>query len=304
MVFRRQLAIAAWTAIVVLCLCAPARSQMLRILPEAELTGAEIELEPIPTEPPLESEGPWSEDEQQWAESEIAAESDAYAEEGYVAPHHRHRGRLRSRLAHSRHDAAELYERLRAPERTQSWTNRPLSIGGFVGGVFGTDLVGSRVSQEPGFFTGGRLGWDMAETWGLETRIGLAEMNLRGVDDSVFLDKNELFVWDADLMYYPWGESRLRPFLTVGLGFQQTDFVDDTGYRAKDMLFAIPFGMGFKYRVDQRIALRFELQDNFAFAGGHDIDSQNNISITGGFELRFGGRKKNYWPWDPSRTWW
>jgi hypothetical protein len=70
------------------------------------------------------------------------------------------------------------------------------------------------------------------------------------------------------------------------------------------MLFSVPFGIGFKYRIDQRLAIRFDLQDNYAFAGGNDVDAMNNISIVGGMELRFGGRRKNYWPWDPSRTWW
>jgi hypothetical protein len=170
--------------------------------------------------------------------------------------------------------------------------------------MFGTDLIANRVQQEPGTFVGGRLGWDFGESWGIEGRLGGVEMNLKPAVDSVFLDKNELFLVDANVMYYPWEESRLRPFLTLGLGLQQTDFVDDTGYRVKDKLFSIPFGIGFKYRIDQRLAIRFDLQDNYAFAGGHDVDAMNNISIVGGMELRFGGRRKNYWPWDPSRTWW
>ncbi len=286
-------------------LCAPATAQTLRILPGGQLTNAEVEIEAVPIEPETLSEPPFVEPQPDWVESDLAPveESEIPLESYETRGGQRHRP-LRHRFHQTRHDASELYERLRAPERARSWTNRPVSVGGFIGGMFSTELISGRVDQEPSFFTGGRLGWDVSESWGLETRLGLAETNLRGENASVFLDKNELTVWDADLMYYPWGESRLRPFLSLGLGFLQHDFVDDTGVRVKDTLFAIPFGLGFKYRIDQRLAIRFDLQDNFAFAGGHDVESTNNISMTAGLELRFGGRKKNYWPWDPSRTWW
>lgn len=287
--------------------CARVGAQTLRILPEAELTGAEVEIEAveIPAEDGVTPE-PFVEEPQDWVESAIGpAEGEVYYEGDAGPPvmHGRH-GRLRSHLARSQQHAEDLYSSLRAPERTRSWTNRPLSIGFFAGGIFGSELVSDRIDQESGFFTGGRMGWDFAERWGLETRIGFSDMNLRAEDPDVFLDKNDIFYWDADLMYYPWGESRLRPFLTVGLGMHQPDFVDDTGYRVKDTVFAAPFGFGFKYRIDQRIVLRFELQDNYAFAGGHDVEATNNISVTGGLEFRFGGRKKSYWPWDPGRTWW
>lgn len=286
-------------------LCAPTSAQMLRILPGGQLTRADVEVEAVPNEPETLSAPPFVEPQPDWAETDLAPIEDSEVPlESYAGPGGQSHRPLRRQWHRTRHDAAELYERLRAPERARSWTNRPVSFGGFIGGMFSTELIGGRVEQEPSFFTGGRLGWDASETWGLETRLGLAEMNLRGENDAVFLDKNELTIWDADLMYYPWGESRLRPFLTLGLGFLQHDFVDDTGVRVKDTLFAIPFGLGFKYRVDQRLALRFDVQDNFAFAGGHDIDSTNNIAVTAGVEIRFGGRKKNYWPWDPSRTWW
>lgn len=301
----RNFGIACMAAFTAWLNCAPAGAQSLRILPEIRRTSADVEIEAVPVEPEQRTDDALVAPEQDWVESEFAADEgyEEYADEcppgALGAGHHLRRG-----WHHTRHDAAELYERLRAPERTRSWTNRPLSIGGFVGGMFGTELIGGRVDQEPGVFAGGRFGWDVSEYWGLETRLGLVEMNLRAENPNVFLDKNEVTVWDFDFMYYPWGESRLRPFLSLGLGLLQTDFVDDTGYRVKDMLFAIPIGIGAKYRLDQRVALRFDLTDHYAFAGGHDVESTNNIAVTAGLEIRFGGRRKSYWPWEPSRTWW
>jgi hypothetical protein len=308
----RKSAWACVAAIAALLPCAQATSQMLRILDDGEYEAEEVgydevivEAEPlmddVGEEPLYETEGDWVDPSlppPDAAEYELANE---YASDGiapHAAPHRRHRhGR-------ARHHGSELYERLRAPERTRSWTNRPYSIGWFAGGIFGSELISDRVDQESGFFTGGRLGWDFAESWGLETRVGFSDMNLRAEDPDVFIDKNDIFYWDINWMYYPWGEARLRPFLSIGLGMHQPDFVDDTGYRVKDTVFAVPFGMGFKYRIDQRVVLRFDLQNNYAFAGGHDVEATNNIAVMGGIELRFGGRKKSYWPWDPGRTWW
>jgi hypothetical protein len=301
----RNLSMALLAAIAALNTCAPGVGQSLRILPEIQQTNAEVEIEAVPADQEPLTEAPFVEPEQDWVTSEFAPDEDYEAYEDECPPGVRGAGhRLRRRWHHTRHDASELFERLRAPERTRSWTNRPLSISSFVGGMFGTELISGRVDQEPGVFVGGRIGWDFAEYWGLETRLGLVEMNLRAEDPAVFLDKNEVTAWDFDFMYYPWGESRLRPFLTLGLGLLQHNFTDDTGYRAKDTLFAIPIGIGAKYRIDQRLALRFDLTNHYAFAGGHDIESTNNIAITAGLELRFGGRRKSYWPWEPSRTWW
>jgi len=302
----RKWAWVGWTALAVALTCARGEAQSLRIMPADELADAEIEVEAVAIhdeEEPLAE--PFVEEGQDWAESSIGPEEvEVYDEGGYYPEGHPHGGRLRSHMARKREHMSDLYSRLRAPERTRSWTNRPMSIGLFAGGIFGSELVSGRIDQESGFFTGGRVGWDFAERWGLETRIGFSDMNLIAEDPNVFVDTNDIFYWDANMMYYPWGESRLRPFLTLGLGLHGADFIDETYYRVKDTLFSIPFGFGFKYRIDQRIAIRFEVQDNYAFAGGHDVEATNNISITGGMELRFGGRKKSYWPWDPGRTWW
>jgi hypothetical protein len=47
------------------------------------------------------------------------------------------------------------------------------------------------------------------------------------------------------------------------------------------------------------MSVRLQLQDNLVF-GQRDISTLNYISVTGGVEMRFGGRRTTYFPFDPS----
>jgi hypothetical protein len=70
------------------------------------------------------------------------------------------------------------------------------------------------------------------------------------------------------------------------------------------MLLQMPIGLGLKYRHTSRLAMRVDLIDNIGFSAGQ-LDTMHNWSLTAGIEARFGGgRKRNYWPWNPSREWW
>ena len=48
---------------------------------------------------------------------------------------------------------------------------------------------------------------------------------------------------------------------------------------------------------------RFDVIDNLAFASG-PLDTMNNISLTFSVEVRFGGVRRSYWPWNPGRHLW
>ena len=39
----------------------------------------------------------------------------------------------------------------------------------------------------------------------------------------------ELFQWDVELLDYPWGETRLRPYLLTGMGLSNIYFTDRLG---------------------------------------------------------------------------
>jgi hypothetical protein len=208
-----------------------------------------------------------------------------------------HRPRLGERLS-------QLIFVGKQPLRTESWLNRPLSASGFAGGLWGDDVIAGQVDSQSGFFAGFRFGWDFDHRWAVETRFGFTELNLQDPLGGSQLDTADIFLWDASLLYYPWGQTRWRPYFIVGSGFADIDFVNDAGSRVKDTVLGLPFGGGLKVRLNRRMALRFEFLDNVAFGSAHGMGTMHHISLTGGIELRFGGRRTSYWPWSPDRNWW
>jgi Outer membrane protein beta-barrel domain len=180
-----------------------------------------------------------------------------------------------------------------------SWENRPYYIDGFAGTMIGDDAIKNTIGQQSGFFTGGRLGWDYDYYWGIESRLGLAWMTLFD-KQNVFHDLgNGLIVnFDLNLLYYPWGDSRWRPFLFIGSGISQFDTFGGNAVGYTATLFALPFGVGLKYHMNEWLAWRFDFTDNLCFGDG-SLDTMNNISFTAGLEYHFGGHRRNYWPWNP-----
>jgi hypothetical protein len=184
-----------------------------------------------------------------------------------------------------------------------SWLNRPFYTGFFLGGLHGDTLIPGEINQSIGFFGGFRLGWDYDTYWAIETRLGLSELGLDFIDEpSVDGLGTDIVIWDASFVYYPWGDSRWRPYLTVGIGLVDYDFLDELGLRHSDAVVGVPWGGGLKYRLSDWIALRFDFLDNVAFGGRAGFETMNNLSLTGGLEFRFGGARKSYFPWNPSRT--
>jgi hypothetical protein len=184
-----------------------------------------------------------------------------------------------------------------------SWLNRPYYTGFFLGALHGDTLIPGEINQSIGFFGGLRLGWDYDVYWGLETRLGFSELGLDFIDEpSVDGAATDIVIWDASLLYFPWGDSRWRPYVSLGIGLVDYDFVDELGLRHSDAVVGLPWGVGLKYRHSDWMALRFELLDNVAFGGKAGFETMNNLSLTGGLEFRFGGTRKSYFPWNPSRT--
>jgi hypothetical protein len=189
------------------------------------------------------------------------------------------------------------------PLISSSWLNRPYYAGFFIGGINGDTLIAGEINQSVGFFGGVRLGWDYDPYWGIETRLGFSELGLDFIDEpSVDGLATDLLVWDTSLVYFPWGDSRWRPYGSVGIGLVDFDFLDQNGLRHSDAVIGVPWGIGLKYRQSDWISLRFDLLDNVAFGGKAGFETMNYLSLTAGFEFRFGGTRKSYFPWNPSRT--
>jgi len=213
------------------------------------------------------------------------------------------------------------------PLLTESWLYRPFSAGWFMGMVQGSPLIDDWLGEKQGYFGGYRFGWDTSYYWGAEMRFafGTAELydTQRAIaaqiaaDDAAGLAADDpwrdrfnqrrdadFFYWDIDLLYYPWGDAQWRPYFLVGLGSAHFRFLDRLSHFYDKTVFALPIAMGVKYRCNPWLALRLELSDNMAFGGSSGFNVVHNVSLNAGMEVRFGGTRKAYWPWNPGRHYW
>jgi hypothetical protein len=188
------------------------------------------------------------------------------------------------------------------PLERSSWLNRPLHVDWFVGPLLTSNVERNRVGQSNATFGGIRAGWDFDYYWGLEWRLGWADPNLVTADTTTL--SGHYLVSDVDLIYYPWGDSRVRPYCLFGLGLAEVGSVrsdGNTGHEAT--LLGMPFGAGVQFAQTRLLTWRLELLDNVAF-GSEGLSTMHNLSLTLGMELRLGARPNSYWPWRSSRTVW
>lgn len=185
-------------------------------------------------------------------------------------------------------------------ERT-SWLNRPFHVDWFAGPLVMNDVVRGRVRQGNDFFGGLRAGWDFDYYWGIEWRIGWSDPNLSttGLAET----SGNYMVSDVDVIYYPWGDSRVRPYTLLGLGVAEVGSIRTNGTGHEAVLVGMPFGGGIQFAQTRQIAWRLEAIDNMAFASD-GISTQHNLSLTLGMELRLGARPNSYWPWRAGRSVW
>jgi len=223
--------------------------------------------------------------------------------------------------------AEERYQGPGQPLIQESWNFRPFSISGFYGFVQGGSLIDDWTRENQGVFGGFQLGWDYANYWGVETRFAWAELEVIDTDraiaaqvakddaagvpaDSPFRHRfdsrrhDHRFFWDAHALFYPWGDAAWRPFLLAGFGATSVNFMDRTDVRYRDTLFTVPFGLGVKYRVGDFVAFRVECTDYMGFGGGRNLELLHDLTVLGGFEIRLGGPRRAYWPWNPGRHYW
>ena len=201
-------------------------------------------------------------------------------------------------FGHTQPNDPERYMGKGDPLTGTSWRNRPLHAGWFMGGMLADDLVDSQADPEHGFFGGYRFGIDFDHYWGSETRIGFAHLGLR---DNPGLSRD--FFWDAHLLRYPWGDSRWRPYASVGLGVANFRFTDNQGTQFNEVLLHLPIGFGLKYFHKKWLALRVDALDNIAIGSG-GMNNVHNVSITGGIEVHWGGWRRAYYPWNPAMHYW
>jgi hypothetical protein len=189
------------------------------------------------------------------------------------------------------------------PLQGTSWLNRPYYASGFVGPLLVDGPEGDRVAGSNAIFGGFRLGWDFDYYWGMQARIGWSDPNISavGLDEEI---SGEYLVGDIDFVYYPWGDTKVRPYFLAGIGLTQVDTVRENNLLVEEVtLLSTPFGIGVQFPQTHWLAWRLEIIDNLAF-GGDGVDTMNNFAFTAGLELRMGARPNSYWPWRSSRVSW
>lgn len=190
------------------------------------------------------------------------------------------------------------------PDLNESWQYRPWNASWFLGNLWGDQLIDGRVDQGSGLFAGYRFGIDFARRWGTEMRFGFSSVQLEYPNGNPNSLDTNVFIWDVNLLYYFREEARLRPFMTTGIGVAHFNFPDDMGLSVAESVLGMPFGIGVKYRWGRRLVVRTQVIDNLAFGRGSGLDTLHNVSFTAGFEVRFCGARKTYWPWEPGRFVW
>jgi hypothetical protein len=204
-------------------------------------------------------------------------------------------------------------ERFRGPGEPllrESWSYRPFHIGVFTGLIAGSTLIEDWVGQSTGIFLGFRLGWDFDPYFGVESRVAIASLD---IFDGQVLPQNRLeltgrnndaLFWDVDLLYYPWGDSRWRPYASLGFGAASVEFQDQLGKHWENTNFAMPIGMGIKYRQGDFLTFRFDMNYILVLGSGQTIETTHHFAMMLGGELHFGGQRRVYWPWNPGRHYW
>lgn len=197
---------------------------------------------------------------------------------------------------HGKHAFKKLFPK--TPMRGSSWLNRPYHADWFFGAFIGDDVVSGELDLDTTYAGGFRFGKDLSDRWGWESRLMFAAPDVTDSTGRLLVETADVVIWDVSAVYYPWGDAVTRPYLTAGLGFAHFDYLDATGRGNTANVLAIPLGGGVQWRMNNWTLLRVEVLNNISLSGS-GVSSMNNVTVTGGFEFRCGGRPTSYWPWFP-----
>ncbi len=189
------------------------------------------------------------------------------------------------------------------PLNFSSWLNRPFHLDWFAGPLLSdSPNKTNNVKQTNALFGGLRFGWDFDYYWGAEWRFGWSDPEIFYEGSSV-RQPGQYWVSDVNLIYYPWGDTRVRPFFVAGMGISEVGSLHNDGGPLEANLLGTPFGLGIQFQQTPWLAWRAEIMDNLAW-GSEGVSTTHNVSFTAGMNIRYGARKPSYWPWRTSRHSW
>jgi hypothetical protein len=127
------------------------------------------------------------------------------------------------------------------------WRDRPFSGGYSFGAIAGDPFHSGHADDAVGLAISKRYGWDFADHWGLETRLTDAWLNDSTRFNPNFTQTERVLFWDTNLLYYPWADTRFRPYITFGAGLADFNVTNDQNHHTSRVLADVPFGFGVKY---------------------------------------------------------
>jgi hypothetical protein len=189
------------------------------------------------------------------------------------------------------------------PLRSTSWLNRPYDFGLETGAFVMGSAISSNNSRNNDVLAAVHLGWDWDHYWGTQFRVAWTTPELASSVASTNTASNDVLLYDLTMMYYPWGDSRVRPYWRFGLGLTDLDFINPAGNREDNTLLTLPLGIGIKYQTKRWMALRAEAVDHITL-GQNSASNMQNFTLTFGLEWRFGGRPTSDWSSPTQRGTW
>jgi hypothetical protein len=190
------------------------------------------------------------------------------------------------------------------PLEGTSWRNRPWHAGFLIGMLDGGEVANGTVLQDSGMLLGIHIGNDFDHYWGWEFRAATAQVDLNRLDTGAPLAQDgRNTYYDLNLLYYPLGDTRWRPYFLVGIGASTHGFADIEGNSYDETTATMPIGLGMKYFVRPGTSIRADFINNISF-GTENAAGSDNISLSIGLDWHFGGSRKVYYPWDSSLMVW
>lgn len=195
--------------------------------------------------------------------------------------------------------------RLSRRQRPASWFRYPIYFEKFTSLIRTDEPVHDQIHDGRGNLFGGRLGWDFSPWMGVETRVGYLRTSMTDAVRPLLPPHENFFFWDTSALFYLRGDVRWRPFVLIGLGAVDVGFIDNQSVLWNQILLTMPFGVGFKYRISDHNALRFEVLDNLVFGNGQGGNSRamSDLAVGFAYERRFGRPHKVYFPQANANRW-
>jgi len=148
------------------------------------------------------------------------------------------------------------------------------SLSPFVGGFL---FEGNQdLKNKPVY--GLRLGQDFTKNWGAELVFDYVNTRYKPTDS-----RTHVYNYRIEGLYHFMPESKLVPFLAVGMGGQSIDYKDGKSDRTR---FTPAYGAGLKYFITDSLALRADVRHVLAIGSVY-----NNLEYGLGLTFYFGGAK-------------